>query len=80
MNVEVRISGLLRYYLRESEKSLSSNRLDVPEGTTTGRILKMFDFPQRLSVVFIVNGSHAIGNRVLQEGDTISLTALVSGG
>ncbi|OHB33926.1 MAG: molybdopterin synthase sulfur carrier subunit [Desulfuromonadaceae bacterium GWC2_58_13] len=56
------------------------SEFDFPEGTTCRRIVAEIGLAEEELGVIMVNGRHAQIDRILAEGDTLSLFPLVGGG
>lgn len=53
---------------------------ELPEGTTCGKVVADVGLTEDELGIVLVNGRHASVERVLQDGDALSLFPLVGGG
>ena len=79
MEIEVRLFGNVGQYLREVRNRASFTKSVDPD-TTVQEILKEFDFPEGIGVVVIVNGRRSEPDRILGDGDVITVFRPTGGG
>ena len=80
MNVELRLFASLRKKLPPGSPRGKCD-LKVPDGTTIGQVLERMDIPRASAQMVLVNGDHDRGfDRVLQDGDVLSVFPPVAGG
>ena len=80
MRVKVKIGATVRYYVKFPDEYLKGQEIAVEEGATTGGILEMLHFPERVVAMIVVNGFQTDATKVLKEGDEIHIMAPLSGG
>ena len=75
MQIRVKLMGVLK------AKEPQGNRLDLPDGSTVGEVLKMLDIPDQKVHTFSVNGSFDRDRqRKLESEDELMVLAPVGGG
>ncbi len=74
MEIKVKLLGPLRSG-RFTEKMVG-----YPPGTQVGEVLATFQIKQQSFGLVLINGKHAKMDSTLQEGDTLSVLPLLSGG
>ena len=79
MLIEVEISSALLVTLPVSGKNLTQDQWDVDEGTRIDEILDKLSLTE-VPTLLIINGHVVSEESVLQEGDTLKIFPLVSGG
>lgn len=67
---------ILNYGL--SDPSRQSLCLDIPSLSTVSMVLELMNIP--LERIFIVNGTIALTDRILEEGDECCILPLLAGG
>lgn len=73
MQITVKLFGCYRIgRFKEAER-------DYPDGTSVNDVLQTLDIAEARGIV-LVNGKPAVRNRLLSEGDILTLFPLVSGG
>ncbi len=77
MTVELRFFAGLRNYLPEGKTPCTA---ELPDGSTVADILKTFGVPLEKPRILLVNGRHADMERVLHNGDVLSVFPPVAGG
>ena len=80
MLINLKIYASLRYYLPAPKEFIDGKKLEIPGGTTNGRILEILNIPEQVSVMFVLNGSSAAKSKVLKEGDTLHIVPPMVGG
>lgn len=80
MVIEVKVSAVLRFYVKFPERFLKGDRVEVPEGATVDQILQRLSFPERINVFVVLNGIPSDRGKVLKEGDEMHVLAPLSGG
>jgi sulfur carrier protein ThiS len=79
MEVEVRLFGNVGQYLRQARNRASFTKSVGPD-TTVQEILKEFELPERMAVVVAVNGRQSGPDRILRDGDVITVFRPTGGG
>ena len=62
-----------------SDRRLGGDKWNLPEGTTVAEVLKMFNLEESVQIT-LVNGNYTNKDRVLNEGDVLHISPLVTGG
>ena len=82
MEIEVKLFAFLRRYLpKESNGSTCKIQLNEPMSITD--VLRELEIPDevtRTTIIFTVNGAQAQRNRILSDGDSLSVVPIASGG
>ena len=63
-----------------AERSPDGDRWDVEDGATVGQVIKMLNLTRTEALILMVNGLHANKERVLNEGDVLSVFPPIGGG
>ncbi len=79
MVIELRLYASLSRYLPE-EREGNSCRMEVEPGITIQDVLQRLHIPSEIPKVIFLNGVHARGDEVLQEGDRLGVFPPVAGG
>ena len=79
MKVVVHLTATLRAYLPPGTRG-DSVVLDVPDGTTVEQVVHSLRVPPDLERLTVVNGRDVTPDRVLAEGDVLSLFPPLAGG
>jgi molybdopterin synthase sulfur carrier subunit len=79
VKVEVKLFAHLSRYLPPDADG-DGVVLDVPPGTTTGQVLELLGIPPDVSALTVVNGLDAAADRVLAEGDVVTMFPPLAGG
>jgi molybdopterin converting factor small subunit len=79
MKIELRLYASLGRYLPEKKKD-NSCIAEVEPGTTIRKLLLQFHIPPEARKIIFLNGIHAQGDEVLQEGDRVGVFPPVAGG
>ena len=79
MNVEVHLFATLAAYLPDDARG-DRVVLEVPDGTTVGQAIGTLKIPSGLDCLVVVNGRDVEAERVLIEGDVLSLFPPLAGG
>ena len=79
MKVEIRLFATFRDFLPPGSTTFSFTRV-LEAGTTVQEVLQALKLPEHVPKIIIVNGIHAEPQRVLQEGDVLSIFPPVAGG
>ena len=74
MEVEVRLFASLQKYRDEQDK------VELEDGTTVADLLGTFGIPPSEVAIVLVNGKHATGEQLLNDGETLSLFPPIAGG
>jgi len=79
MKIDLRLYASLGRYLPE-EKEGNSCIAEVEPGTTIRELLLQFDIPPEARKIIFLNGIHAQGDEVLNDGDRVGAFPPVAGG
>mgnify|MGYP001591626957 CR=1 FL=1 len=79
MNIEVGLYSSLKRYLPESAQQ-PRHVIDVAEGTTVAELLQQLRVPAGEVMLIFVDGVHADGGTVLQDGNRVGVFPAVGGG
>ena len=79
MKVKVQLYALLAKYLPQNANNKTAI-LELREGTTVQAVLNELTIPENMPKILLVNGRNAELNRVLVEGDTVSVFPPIAGG
>jgi molybdopterin converting factor small subunit len=79
MQIEIRLFATFREFLPPGSSAFSFTR-SYEEETTVARIVEELKLPGNIPKIIIVNGIHATRDRVLQDGDVVSIFPPVAGG
>lgn len=74
MQIEMRLFATLR------EGRGKVIPMEAPEGTVVSTLIDRLDIPHQEIAILLVNGRDATLDRILQDGDTISVFPPVGGG
>ena len=74
MEVRVKLFATLRHN-RQKESIL-----DIEENTSIADIIGRLEIPEQEAAIIMVNGRHAGPDRILKDGDTLSLFPPLGGG
>jgi sulfur carrier protein ThiS len=78
--IEAKVLSFLRRYIPNSNKRLDKDRWEIPKGSTVARALECLCIPEDQDIIFLVNGCSADVDRVLTEGDVLTVFPPISGG
>jgi molybdopterin synthase sulfur carrier subunit len=79
MKVKVQLYAILAKYLPTNTHNKTAV-LEVAEGTSVQEVLNELTIPQNMPKILLVNGRNAELDRVLAEGDTVSIFPPIAGG
>jgi len=79
MKVKVQLYALLVKYLPTNAKNKTAI-LEVAEGTSVQGVLSELKIPENMPKILLVNGRNAELDRLLAEGDTLSIFPPIAGG
>ncbi len=79
MEVELRLFASLGRYLPEGTAGNSCS-MKVNPGSTIQDLLRQLSVPPELPKIIFLNGVHAQGSEILQEGDRVGVFPPVAGG
>jgi molybdopterin converting factor small subunit len=79
MKIELKLYASFRQYLPEEAKN-NQGMFQVRDGTTIDGILEELKIPKEAVKIMFLNGIHARGDEVLQEGDRLGIFPPVAGG
>jgi molybdopterin converting factor small subunit len=80
MQITVRLLATYRRYLPQGHDTSAGYAHQIPPGTRVGEVIAELPIPQRDPFTFFVNGRHADGDDLLQEGDVLAVFPAVGGG
>ena len=83
MNLTVRLFGELKNYLPEDQRASRAARLEVPDGLTAMQLILRLGIPyggDEGQMVVAVNDTEVDHNRVLRDGDQVSIFEPLAGG
>ncbi len=80
MQITVRLLAGYRRYLPQDHDLQAGYGYDVPLGYKVGDILAELPIPVDDAFTFLLNGSHAQWDQVLNEGDILAVFPAVGGG
>jgi len=78
--VELRLLAGYKRFLPEKDRQEGRSGLDVEDGLTLGGLLALHGVDANRPLVVLVNGRHALSDRVLEDGDVVSVFPPVAGG
>ena len=78
MIIEVRSSFF--GHIPPSDRRLGEDKWNFPEGATVAEVLKMLKLPEEGTKIILVNGLYANKDKVLNEGDVLKISPLLTGG
>ncbi len=79
MKIELKLYASFRQYLPEESKN-NQGMTQVRDGITIDGILQDLKIPKEAVKIMFLNGTHAKGDEVLQEGDRVGIFPPVAGG
>jgi molybdopterin converting factor small subunit len=79
MKVKVQLYAILAEYLPTNANNKTAI-LELLEGTTVQEVLNELTIPENMPKILLVNGRNAELDRVLVEGDTVSVFPPIAGG
>jgi molybdopterin converting factor small subunit len=79
MKVKVQLYAILTKYLPAQAEG-NNAWMDIPEGSSVKEVLQLLKIPEAMPKIVLVNGRHAEFDRVLAEGDTVSIFPPIAGG
>jgi len=79
MKVKVQLYAILSKYLPKNANNKMAI-LEVAEGTSVQWVLSELTIPENMPKILLVNGRNAELDRVLTEGDTVSVFPPIAGG
>ena len=79
MKVDVRLFATLAVYLPADEHGACA-RLEVPDGSTVGQVIRRLGIPDELPRITLLNGLDVEPEQRLHEGDTVSVFPPLAGG
>ena len=80
MRIELHLFASLRQYLPDTSNGGASTRMEVDEGTTVQEVLDRLSIPPHVPKLMFINGIHAQGDTVLQDGDRVGVFPPIAGG
>ncbi len=79
MKIKVQLYAILSKYLPKNANNKTAI-LEVAEGTSVQEVLRGLTIPENMPKILLVNGRNAEMDRVLAEGDTVSIFPPIAGG
>ena len=79
MKVKVQLYAILSKYLPKNANNKMAI-MEVAEGTSVQWVLSELTIPENMPKILLVNGRNAELDRVLTEGDTVSVFPPIAGG
>ena len=79
MTITVRLFATFRHCLPQHARR-AAIRLDVEEPTSVAAVLEALHVPDDLPRIVLINGLHAAGDRLLTDGDVVSVFPPLIGG
>lgn len=79
MKIELKLYASFRQYLPEESKN-NQGMTQFRDGITIDGILQDLKIPKEAVKIMFLNGIHAKGDEVLQEGDRVGIFPPVAGG
>ena len=79
MVIEIEISPVLHKKISPSDKNLSHDKWDVPEGTSMNGILEMLNL-SGVHTVLVLNGAQGNKSSILKDGDLLKIYPAAGGG
>ena len=68
MKIEIKLYASLARYMPDQEGGDESSKIAIREGTTVSQLLENLKVPpNRIKIIFL-NGTHASGDEVLEDG------------
>jgi sulfur carrier protein ThiS len=80
MQITIRLLAYYRRYLPGSANTQAGYAVEVAPGTCVSDVLADLPSPVADACAFFVNGRHAEPDRILQEGDVLSVFPAAGGG
>ncbi len=74
MEVDVRLFATLR------QERFRNKKIDLPEGTTAGEIIRQLNIPPKDVALIMINGKHAKTESTLRANDVVALFPFMAGG
>ena len=79
MKIELRLYASLSYYMPR-QKDEETTHLEIQEGITVMELLEQLKVPSDAVKIVFLNGVHARGDEILNEGDRLGVFPPVAGG
>jgi len=79
MKLKIQLYALLAKYLPTNSENKTAF-MEFPEGASVQEVLKELKIPEAMPKILLVNGRHAELDKVLAEGDTLSIFPPIAGG
>lgn len=79
MKIRVQLYAVLAKYLPPQTDG-NTAWLELPEGVSVKEVLQHLKVPEAMPKILLVNGRHAELDKVLSEGDTLSIFPPIAGG
>ncbi|MBE3087312.1 MAG: MoaD/ThiS family protein [Bacteroidetes bacterium] len=78
MKIKVKLYTILEKYAKG--KALEDNTIILPQDTTLQGLTRHFNIPDKIGMVFLVNGSPQGKDYRLSEGDEVKIFSFIGGG
>lgn len=80
MKIELKLYASLARFMPDEKGGSAAKVMEVREGTTISDLLEAFKVPADAVKLVFLNGIHAEGDQVLNEGDRVGVFPPVAGG
>lgn len=78
MKIEFRLYASLSVYMPETDRTDSI--IDINKGTSIQKLLEQYNVPAESVKIIFLNGVHAEGDEILNEGDRVGVFPPIAGG
>jgi sulfur carrier protein ThiS len=79
MIIEVK-SYFVGHHIPSSDRRLDGDKWNLPEGASVAEVLEILNLPEERAKIILVNGHYANKDKVLNEGDVLQISPLLTGG
>jgi molybdopterin converting factor small subunit len=80
MRIELRLYASLTRFMPDQKGGSASSVIEIGEGTTISDLLEALKVPPNAVKLIFLNGIHAQGDQVLNDGDRLGIFPPVAGG
>ena len=80
MKIELRLYASLARYMPSGPDAVSAETMEVPAGTSVRSVLEGLGVPFAEVKMIFLNGVHAKGDELLNDGDRVGVFPPVAGG
>ena len=80
MRIEIKLYASLARYMPGQNAGITSQAIEVEEGTTVGKLLGSLEVPANAVKLIFLNGIHAQVDQLLRDGDKLGVFPAVAGG